>query len=81
MPDWTLGLATVADEHGLVCCIDRAYAVYANSVSDLPAVSEGVVEDITRNIVWVADLGGQIVGVLVLSEAQTASPSQTLRLT
>ncbi len=66
MPDWTLRLATVADEHGLVCCIDRAYAVYANSVPDLPAVSEGVVEDITRNIVWVADLGGQIVGILVL---------------
>ena len=66
MPDWTLRLATVADERGLVCCIDRAYAVYANSVPDLPAVSEGVVEDITRNIVWVADLGGQIVGILVL---------------
>ena len=33
---------------------------------NLPAVSEGVVEDITRNIVWVAGLGGQIVGALVL---------------
>ena len=66
MPDWTLRLATAADEHGLVRCVDRAYAVYANSVPDLPAVSEGVVEDITKNIVWVADLGGQIVGVLVL---------------
>lgn len=66
MPDLTLRLATAADEHRLVRCIDRAYAVYANSVPDLPAVSEGIIEDITSNIVWVADLAGQIVGVLVL---------------
>jgi GNAT superfamily N-acetyltransferase len=65
MPDWTLRLATAADEHGLVRCIDRAYAIYANSVPDLPEVSEGLVEDITKIIVWVADLDAQIVGVLV----------------
>lgn len=62
--------ATATDVNGLVRCIDRAYAVYANSVSDLPLVSEGIIDDITNNTVWVANLNaeiaGEIAGVLVL---------------
>lgn len=58
--------AKPADAASLAICIDAAYSVYAERGIDLPAVSEGIADDIQNNIVWVAVLGSQIVGGLVL---------------
>ncbi|MEP2027409.1 MAG: GNAT family N-acetyltransferase [Paracoccaceae bacterium] len=66
MADRILRRATLLDESGIVRCIERAYAIYERAVPDLPEVSQGIDRDIADNIVWVAELNGQITGVLVL---------------
>jgi GNAT superfamily N-acetyltransferase len=58
--------AVAADAPKLVDCIDRAYATYAARIDDLPAVSDGVDEDIIANAVWVAERGDSLVGGLIL---------------
>lgn len=50
----------------IAACIDSAYATYSNTIPDLPAVSDGIAEDISKNIVWVAEQARQIVGVLIM---------------
>lgn len=66
MENWTTRLAVDADAPALARCIDRAYAIYTEEVHDLPAVSEGIANDIAENLVWVAELENRIVGGLVL---------------
>jgi len=66
MTDWKIRRATPADAASLTTCIDNAYSVYAGKGIDLPDVSEGIAEEIQKNLVWVAVLGQQIVGGLVL---------------
>ena len=62
----TIRPAEEEDAATLIRCIDAAYAVYKDRVADLPAVAEGVLDDITANRVWVAELDGVVVGGLVL---------------
>lgn len=50
----------------MAVCIDAAYSIYAAKGIELPAVSDGLAEDIRNNIVWVGVLARQIVGGLVL---------------
>ncbi|MCP5081618.1 MAG: GNAT family N-acetyltransferase [Alphaproteobacteria bacterium] len=66
MTSWTLRRADVEDAASLETCIDAAYSIYATKGIELPAVSDGLVEDIQHNIVWVAVIKRQVVGCLVL---------------
>lgn len=66
MADWTIRQARSDDAEALAACIDAAYAIYANQNIDLPAVSDGIDDDIRDNSVWVAVIGPRIVGGLVL---------------
>ena len=63
---WALRRAELTDAMALAACIDAAYAGYVARIDDLPAVSEGVEEDIARNRVWVGERDGEIVGGAVL---------------
>ena len=58
--------AEAKDSDALADCIEAAYSIYADRIRDLPAVSEGVAQAIDKHRVWVAEIGGQIVGGLVL---------------
>lgn len=58
--------AEPADVPALVSCIDAAYARYAATLPDLPAVSDGVAEEIADNLVWVAVEDGAAIGALFL---------------
>lgn len=66
MENWTLRKARQGDVVEIIQCIDRAYARYVSQISDLPAVSDGIEDDIANNIVWVAAANNRIVGALVL---------------
>ncbi|MBW4707172.1 GNAT family N-acetyltransferase [Roseobacter sp. YSTF-M11] len=55
-------MATLADAGPLAACIDQAYAHYEETIPDLPDVSAGIEEDISRNSVWVATKSGLVVG-------------------
>lgn len=66
MPNPTIRRAVAGDAQALAACIDAAYAVYAARIADLPAVSDGIAEDIRDNIVWVSIRDDRIVGGLVL---------------
>ena len=66
MTNWTLRRARPEDAAPLAKCIEAAYSVYADRDIVLPAVSDGIAEDIQDHIVWVAALGQEIVGGLVL---------------
>lgn len=58
--------ATLDDAAGIVCCIDAAYAPYLDAGMKLPAVSEGVGDDIQNNLVWVLEASQRIVGCLIV---------------
>ncbi len=58
--------AIASDAARLAACIDRAYESYTKSIDDLPAVSDGVEEDIANNAVWVVERNDKIVGGLIL---------------
>jgi GNAT superfamily N-acetyltransferase len=70
MADWNIRRAEMADAASLAACIEAAYSIYAASGVELPAVSDGIAEDIRDNLVWVAVQGGRIVGGLVLVAKQ-----------
>jgi GNAT superfamily N-acetyltransferase len=54
------------DAATLTECIDAAYAIYKNRINDLPAVSEGIPNNIATHLVWVAELDQSVVGGLIL---------------
>jgi len=58
--------AQAADANALAACIDAAYAEYAERISDIPSVSDGCVQDIADNQVWVAVQGDKVIAGLVL---------------
>ena len=58
--------AIIADTDALVSCIDAAYAQYTSRIDDLPDVSGGVDEQITRNRAWVTTVNGTIIGGIFL---------------
>lgn len=67
--DWILRRAEPADAPALAACIDAAYAAHAARIPDLPAVSEGIAEDIATHFVWVAEGDDRIIGGIVLVPA------------
>ena len=70
MSKWKIRPATVQDSDALSECIESAYAVYASRITDLPAVSEGISDDIANRIVWVAEINQAIVGGIILIPKQ-----------
>ena len=56
MEKWSIRRAEPRDATALSDCIDAAYSVYAPRIKDLPAVSEGISEEIENHLVWVAEL-------------------------
>lgn len=54
------------DAPDLTDCIIAAYANYVSQGVDLPAVSEGVADDIAQDTVWVARENGTVVGAMIL---------------
>lgn len=66
MQDWKIRPARDQDADTLIKCIDAAYSVYKDSIRDLPAVSEGVADDISTHRVWVGEMNHSVVGGLVL---------------
>ncbi len=68
MNSWILRRACHDDAAALVDCINRAYSVYGSRIPDLPAVSDGIDDDIANNVVWVAVRDDQVIGGLVLIE-------------
>lgn len=61
--------AEPADAPALAACIDRAYATHAARIPDLPAVSEGIADDIATHLVWIAEREARIIGGIVLIPA------------
>ena len=70
MAEWHLRRAASADADALASCIREAYAVYDERISDLPAVADGIAQDIENHRVWVIEIEDAVVGgiVLVLQE-------------
>jgi len=66
MANWQMRRANLGDTDALSSCIDAAYSIYAARVTDLPAVSEGIADDIADHRVWVAEIDREIVGGIVL---------------
>jgi len=66
MPNWKIRPAQAQDADALTKCIDTAYAIYNDRIIDLPAVSEGIAEDIRAHNVWVAEADQSVVGGLIL---------------
>lgn len=66
MAVWQIRPATLHDAGKLAECIAAAYAAHTERVSDLPAVSDGIAEDIETSIVRVAEIQGHIAGGIVL---------------
>ena len=64
---WTIRRAEQRDATALSACIEAAYADYAARIPDLPAVAADCAEEIATHQVWVAEVGGDIVGGLVMS--------------
>jgi GNAT superfamily N-acetyltransferase len=71
MQKWDIRPARKSDAAALVGCIDAAYAQYVGRVDDLPAVSDGIAEDIENHRVWVAEQAGSVVGGLILIPHET----------
>lgn len=67
MTSWTIRRAVTGDASALAKCIDAAYAPYRERIDDLPAVSDGVADDIENHLVWVAIHDRAIVGGLILA--------------
>lgn len=65
MQSWHIRPATAQDSGPLTRCIDVTYAAYKTQINDLPAVSEGVAEDIEAHNVWVAEQDQIVVGGLI----------------
>ena len=66
MADWRLRRAQADDAVELSDCIEAAYSDYASRIADLPAVTEGVADDIADHRVWVIERDGGIAGGIVL---------------
>jgi len=66
MTEATIRKARLADVPQIIACIDAAYAGYTDTIDGLPAVSEGLDEDVRSNQVWLIDQDNSAVGVVVL---------------
>lgn len=68
MVEWTLRRARDNDADALAACIDAAYAHYAETIADLPAVSQDCAGQIATLQVWIAETAGDLVGSVVLDQ-------------
>ena len=66
MTKWTTRKASPRDADALAACIDAAYAHYADRIADLPSVSADCAVEIARYQVWIAEIGNELVGGLVM---------------
>ena len=66
MGNWRLRKAKPRDADALAACIDAAYAHYADRIADLPSVSADCAGEIARYQVWIAEIGNELVGGLVM---------------
>lgn len=64
--DCLIRMAQSADLDAVIACIDEAYAIYSDRITDMPSVSDGVDQEITENRVWVAVKKDNIVGCVFL---------------
>ena len=62
----TIRRANAEDADGLTECVEAAYSIYADRITDLPAVSDGVSDAIRDHRVWVVEKEHQIVGGMIL---------------
>ena len=66
MGAWSLRRAVQGDAEALSACMDAAYADTAARIADLPPVSADCAGEIARHQVWLAEIGTEVVGGLVL---------------
>lgn len=66
MPELSIRTAESADVPLLKQCIESAYSVYKDNIPDLPNVSDGLSSSMVGKSVWVAELKGMVVGVMIL---------------
>ena len=71
MAEWHLRHATAGDADAFASCIRAAYAVYEERITDLPAVADGIADDIENHRVWVVEIDQQVVGGIVLILQET----------
>jgi len=65
MTNWIIRPANLNDAPEFSRCITAAYAGYAARGVDLPAVADGIDDDIASKLVWVIELNAEIVAGLV----------------
>jgi len=66
MAEWRLRRAASTDADALASCMREAYAVYDERIADLPAVADGIAQDIESHRVWVIEIEDAVVGGIVL---------------
>jgi len=58
--------AVLEDCEGIGACIEEAYKEYVSQIPDLPRVSEGILNHVGNDLVWVAHNRQQILGVIIV---------------
>lgn len=66
----SLRRARLTDAKPAEACLTAAYAKARADLSDLPDVTGGIADDIGENLVFVAESGGELAGVIVLIEQE-----------
>ena len=73
MTSWILRPASRSDAQALGACMRDAYSTYEARLPDLPAVAEGIADDIENHLVWVAESEKRIIaGVVLIAYADHA---------
>ncbi|MEE9334172.1 MAG: GNAT family N-acetyltransferase [Granulosicoccaceae bacterium] len=67
MSKYTIRRAKLPDSVSLSDCINAAYSVYEPRITDLLSVSDGIVQSIESDRVWVAETEQGVVGGIILS--------------
>ena len=73
MADWHIRRAELTDAVALAACINAAYAFHVARGISLPAVFDGITDDIQENIVWAAVQDAKVIGGLVLIARQDSA--------
>ncbi|WP_170480237.1 GNAT family N-acetyltransferase [Ruegeria arenilitoris] len=64
--------AVPSDSGAIRLCVARAYASALGAIADLPDVTSGIEQDITKHNVTVAEVDEQILGVIIFDEVSDA---------
>lgn len=65
--------ANRSDEVPIIGCINAAYAQARAEIRDLPDVASGIVEDIQQRRTVMAEVGGQVAGVIIFEHGDGAT--------